>query len=285
MRRRPSASSQDDPVDGLSNMAADHTENTKSPEAAAPSALTTFTEHRSLLFSIAYRMMGTVADAEDVLQDAFIRWQQAPRGDIRSPKAFLVTIVSRLCLNHLQSAHAQREQYVGQWLPEPVVTDAASDPASGVTADESISMAFLVVMERLNPIERAVFLLREVFDCDYAEISAAVGRTEANCRQILRRAKEHVQAARPRFTASARERSDLLPRFVQAAARAISRAWLRCSRAMPYCTRMAAARRRRYQTLSSAQATSRGPFSAAWPSSRRRISSRDSSKSTASRAL
>ena len=93
-----------------------------------PDPLTTFNEYRSLLFSIAYRMLGTVADAEDVLQDAFIRWQQAPRDEIRSPKAFLVTIVSRLCINHLQSARAQREEYVGQWLPEPVVTDAASDP-------------------------------------------------------------------------------------------------------------------------------------------------------------
>ena len=198
-------------------MAAHDTQDEKTPEATAASALTSFSEHRNLLFSIAYRMMGTVADAEDVLQDAFIRWQQAPRDDIRSPKAFLVTIVSRLCLNSLQSARSQREQYVGQWLPEPVVTDAASDPASGVSADESMSMAFLVVLERLNPIERAVFLLREVFDYEYAEISAAVGRTEANCRQILRRAKEHVRAARPRFTPSARDRSDLLPRFVQAA--------------------------------------------------------------------
>ena len=180
-------------------------------------ALTTFNEHRSLLFSIAYRMLGTVADAEDMLQDAFIRWQQAPRDEIRSPKAFLVTIVSRLCINHLQSARAQREEYVGQWLPEPVVTDAASDPTSAMWAGESISMAFLVLLERLNPIERAVFLLREVFDYDYAEISAAVGRTEANCRQILRRAKEHVHAARPRFTPSARKQTDLLARFVQAA--------------------------------------------------------------------
>ena len=198
-------------------MAAQDTGDGRIPEAAAPSALTTFSEHRSLLFSIAYRMLGTVADAEDVLQDAFIRWQQAPRDEIRSPKAFLVTIVSRLCINHLQSARAQREEYVGQWLPEPVVTDAASDPTSAMWAGESISMAFLVLLERLNPIERAVFLLREVFDYEYAEISAAVGRTEANCRQILRRAKEHVHAARPRFTPSARKQTDLLARFVQAA--------------------------------------------------------------------
>ena len=191
-------------------------QNTENPDIACPSPLTTFNEHRSLLFSIAYRMVGSVADAEDVLQDAFIRWQQASHDRIRSPKAFLVTIVSRLCINHLQAARVQREEYVGQWLPEPVVTDPASDPASALWADESLSMAFLVLLERLNPVERAVFLLREVFDHDYAEIAKALGRSEANCRQILRRAKEHVHDARPRFTASAREQTDLLPRFVQA---------------------------------------------------------------------
>jgi RNA polymerase sigma-70 factor (ECF subfamily) len=161
-------------------------------------------------------MLGTVADAEDIVQDAFIRWQQASHDEIRSPKAFLVTIVSRLCINHLQTARVQREEYVGQWLPEPMVTDPASDPESALWTDESLSMAFLVLLERLTPIERAVFLLREVFDFDYAEISATLERSEANCRQILRRAKEHVRAARPRFRASVREQSDLLPRFVQA---------------------------------------------------------------------
>jgi len=174
-------------------------------DGVAPDPLATFNEYRSLLFSIAYRMVGTVADSEDMLQDAFIRWQQAPRDEIRSPKAFLVTIVSRLCINHLQSARVQREEYVGQWLPEPIVTDAASDPTTAMWAGESISMAFLVLLERLNPIERAVFLLREVFDYDYTAIAAAVGRTETNCRQILRRAKERVHAARPRFTPSARK--------------------------------------------------------------------------------
>lgn len=187
------------------------------PDTAAPTALTMFSEHRSALFSIAYRMLGTINDAEDVLQDAFIRWQQASREEIRSPRAFLVTIVSRLCIDRLQSARSQREEYIGQWLPEPIVTDAASDPTSAMWAGESISMAFLVLLERLNPIERAVFLLREVFDYEYAEISEAVGRTEANCRQILRRAKEHVQAARPRFTPSARKQTELLAQFVQAA--------------------------------------------------------------------
>src|SRR5438309_1749302 len=160
--------------------------------------LATFDQYRSLLFSIAYRMLGSVADAEDMLQETFIRWQQASDSDIRSPRAFLVTIISRLCINHLQSARVQREEYVGQWLPEPIVTDAASDPTTAMWAGESISMAFLVLLERLNPIERAVFLLREVFDYDYTAIAAAVGRTETNCRQILRRAKEQ----RARGTAS-----------------------------------------------------------------------------------
>src|SRR6476620_6291999 len=128
------------------------------------SRLETFDRYRGLLFSIAYRMLGTVADAEDMLQEAFIRWQQATDEDIRSPKAFLVTIVSRLCINHLQSARVQREEYVGQWLPDPLVTDPGSDPSAVLQADESLSMAFLVMLERLTPVERAVFLLREIFD-------------------------------------------------------------------------------------------------------------------------
>src|SRR5436309_4266423 len=155
-------------------------------EAAGRSPLTTFNEYRSLLFSIAYRMVGSVADADALVQEAFIRWQQASHDDIRSPKAFLVTIVSRLSINHLQSARAQREQYVGQWLPEPMVTDPASDPSAALWSNDSLSMAFLVLLERLTPVERAVFLLREVFDYEYAEIAEAVERTEANCRQILR---------------------------------------------------------------------------------------------------
>ncbi len=176
----------------------------------------TFNEHRALLFSIAYRMVGTVTDAEDLLQDTFIRWQQAAaENDIRSPKAFLITTVSRLCINHLQSARVQREEYVGEWLPEPLATDAASDPLGVLRADESISMAFLVMLERLTPVERAVFLLRETFDYKFADIAAVLGLEEANCRQILRRAHQHVQA-RPRFTASLREHDDLLDRFREA---------------------------------------------------------------------
>jgi len=189
-----------------------------SSTSADLSWLRTFNESRSLLFSIAYRMVGSVADAEDIIQDAFIRWQQTSRTDIRSPKAFLVTIVTRLSINHLRSARSQREQYVGQWLPEPIVTDPGADPSGSFQSGESVSMAFLVLLERLTPVERAVFLLREVFEYEYTEIAEAIGRTEANCRQILRRAKEHVHAARTRFKTSDREHRDLLAQFVQATA-------------------------------------------------------------------
>src|ERR1700761_8806797 len=185
-------------------------------DGTSPERLATFRQYRGLLFSVAYRMLGSVADAEDMLQETFIRWQEATEEDIRSPRAYLVTIISRLCLNHLQSARVQREEYVGQWLPEPVVTDAASDPLEIVRVDESLSMAFLVMLERLTPVERAVFLLREVFEYEYGEVAAMLGESEANCRQILHRARQHVAAMRPRFEASHGQASDLLEHFLQA---------------------------------------------------------------------
>jgi RNA polymerase sigma-70 factor (ECF subfamily) len=181
--------------------------------------LATFNQYRGLLFSVAYRMLGSVADAEDMLQETFIRWQQAANEEIRSPRAFLVTIITRLCINQLQSARVQREEYVGEWLPEPLVTDPASDPLGAVKADESLSMAFLLLLERLTPMERAVFLLREVFEYKYGEIAKVLGQSEANCRQILRRARQHVGDLRRRFDASAREHEDLLQRFLQATRR------------------------------------------------------------------
>jgi len=181
------------------------------------SRLAAFEQHRSLLFSIAYRMLGSVADAEDALQDAFIRWQRASEADIRSPKAFLVTIVSRVCINQLESARSRREEYVGEWLPEPLVTEPGSDVSEIAQVDESVSMALLLLLERLTPVERAVFLLREIFDYTHAEIAAMLGLNEANCRQLLRRARQHVHMERPRFRASAREQMDLLERFHQAA--------------------------------------------------------------------
>jgi RNA polymerase sigma-70 factor, ECF subfamily len=186
------------------------------PDPEVQIRLATFDQYRGLLFSVAYRMLGSVADAEDMLQETFIRWQQARNEEIRSPRAFLVTIVSRLCINHLQSARAQREEYVGQWLPEPIVTGPGSDPLEIVRIDESLSMAFLVMLERLTPVERAVFLLREVFAYEYAEIAAILSQSESNCRQILSRAKQHVGAMRPRFKTSQRKKKDLLERFFKA---------------------------------------------------------------------
>jgi len=181
-----------------------------------PGRLATFEQYRGLLFSIAYRMLGSVADAEDTLQEAFIRWQRTSSDEIRSPRALLVTIVTRLCINHLESARVRREQYVGEWLPEPLVTDPKSEPSHVLRVDESLSMAFLVLLERLTSIERAVFLLREIFEYEYSEIATILGQSEANCRQILRRARQHVSEARPRFKASSEERSNLLERFLRA---------------------------------------------------------------------
>jgi len=176
----------------------------------------TFHQYRGLLFSIAYRMLGSVADAEDVLQETFIHWQKSSDEELRSPRAFLVTIISRLCINHLQSARVQREEYIGHWLPEPLVTGPGSDPSETCRVDESLSMAFLVLLERLTPMERAVFLLREVFDYEYSEIARTLGQNEVNCRQILRRARQHVAEIRPRFKATPQQREQLLQQFLDA---------------------------------------------------------------------
>ena len=177
--------------------------------------LATFDQYRGLMFSIAYRMLGTVADAEDILQEAFIRWQQTSE-EVQSPRAFLVTIVSRLCITQLQSARVRREEYVGEWLPEPIVTAPEGDPFGLIRIDETLSMAFLVLLERLTPLERAVFLLRDVFEYEYAEIAALLGQTEPNCRQVLRRARQHVNEMRPRFQATQNKRDDLLQQFLAA---------------------------------------------------------------------
>jgi RNA polymerase sigma-70 factor, ECF subfamily len=192
---------------------------TQPHSAGGPNWLETFEQYRRLLFSIAYRMLGSVTDAEDMLQEAFIRWQHSSGDEVRSPRALLVTIVTRLCINHLQSARVRREEYVGQWLPEPLLTDPESDPLEVLRANESLSIAFLVLLERLAPIERAVFLLREVFEYEYSEVARILGQSEVNCRQILRRARQHVSEVRPRFTASAEERNNLLEQFLQATSR------------------------------------------------------------------
>lgn len=192
-------------------------ESSRARSAASVTRLTAFEQHRRLLFSIAYRMLGIVADAEDVLQEAFIRWQQASDDDIHSPKAYLVTVVSRLCISHLQSAHVRREEAVGQWLPEPLVTEPHDDPLGVLRVDESLSMALLVLLERLTPVERAVFLLHEVFGFKYQEIAKSLGLSEANCRQLFSRARRHVGDMRRNFETSSRAHRELLTRFLDAA--------------------------------------------------------------------
>jgi len=176
-----------------------------------------FTETRPLLFSIAYRMLGSVADAEDIVQDAYLRWQRTPDLEVREPRAYLTTVVTRLAINELKSARVQRETYVGPWLPEPLVTEHAPDSSASVELAESLSMAFLVMLERLSPIERAVLLLHDVFDFDYAEIARIVDKSEANCRQLLSRAKKHVVADEARFDADREQAARLTQRFTDAA--------------------------------------------------------------------
>lgn len=154
--------------------------------------LNLFNQYRPLLFSIAYRMLGSVSDAEDMVQDTFLHWQQAPDAALQSPKAYLTKIITHRCVDHLRRARIQREKYVGLWLPEPLVTKAVDDPANTLALADSLSFAFLIVLESLSPTERAIFLLREVFDYDYAEISDLVGKSETNCRQIVRRSRQRL---------------------------------------------------------------------------------------------
>lgn len=176
-------------------------------------SLAVFTQHRPLLFSIAYRMLGTVADAEDILQETFVRWQSAAGDEIQNPKAYLSAVVTRLCIDYLRLAQTQREEYLGPWLPEPV---AEETPADHAALAESLSIAFLKLLETLSPIERAVFLLREVFDYEYAEIARMVDTTEVNCRQLVSRARQKVCTGRPRFAPSPAEQEALVMQFVPA---------------------------------------------------------------------
>jgi RNA polymerase sigma-70 factor (ECF subfamily) len=171
---------------------------------------------RRYSFSIAYRMLGSVAEAEDVVQETFIRLSRARTEEIESPKAYVATVTTRLAIDTLRSARAQREQYFGPWLPEPLVADESTPDAELELAD-SLAMAFLVVLEKLTPMERAVFLLHDVFDYDYAEISRVVGKSEANCRQLASRARRHITDAKPRFETSREAREALADRFFAAA--------------------------------------------------------------------
>jgi len=175
-----------------------------------------FEAQRRRLFGVAYRMLGSASDAEDVLQDAWLRFSAARPVDLRSPDAYLTTIVTRLCLDRLKSARASREEYIGPWLPEPLVTDAAPGPERSAALAESVTLAFMVLLETLSPEERAVFLLREVFEHDYDEIATMLETTPANCRQLLHRAKGRVAEGRPRFRDAAQEKRPLVDRFVRA---------------------------------------------------------------------
>jgi RNA polymerase sigma-70 factor (ECF subfamily) len=176
-----------------------------------------FDRHRRLLFTVAYQMLGSVADAEDVVQDAWLRWSAADRGDVADARAYLVQVTSRLALDRLRSARVRREAYVGPWLPEPLLTETAAGPEDAVELGEQVSLALLVVLETLSPLERAVFVLRDVFGMPVPEVAAALGRSEAAVRQVAHRAREHVEARRPRFDADRRAQREVTERFLAAA--------------------------------------------------------------------
>jgi RNA polymerase sigma-70 factor (ECF subfamily) len=183
--------------------------------------LAVFTELRPLLFSLAYRMLGSRADADDLLQDAYLRWQQTD-AEVESPKAYLTSVVSRLALDQLKSARRRREEYVGTWLPEPIATPAV-DP---VAQAESLSLALLHVLESLPPAERVAFVLREVFGSDYAEVAEALGTSEANSRQLVTRARKHVQERRPRRRVDREQHQETLRAFQMACAQGSAEALL-----------------------------------------------------------
>jgi len=174
-----------------------------------------FEELRPLLFAIAYRILGSVAEAEDAVQETWLRYESSPTQPT-STKAFLSAVVTRLSIDMLRSARVRRETYVGQWFPEPLLTDPYEDPARSAELADSVSMAALLLLERLSPLERAVFVLREVFGFGFPEIASAVDRSEAACRQLARRARRHMDAGRPRFEADRRERQELATRFFDA---------------------------------------------------------------------
>ena len=174
-----------------------------------------FGELRPMLFAIAYRILGTVSEAEDAVQETWVRFQTTPT-EPRSTKSFLSAVVTRIAIDVLRSARVRRESYVGNWFPEPLVEDPYDDPERSAELADSVSMASLLLLERLSPLERAVFVLRDVFAFDFREIAAAVGRSEDACRQLAVRARGHMEAGRPRFEADRRERDELAGRFFDA---------------------------------------------------------------------
>lgn len=178
----------------------------------------TFVGLRPLLFSVAYRMLGSATEADDVLQEAYLRWADVPDGEVSSARAYLTTVVVRLCVDQLRSARVRRESYVGTWLPEPVLLGSPPDPSAAAELADSVSLAFLVMLEELTPVERAAFLLREVFGYDYAELAGMLDRSEAGCRQLVSRARRHVSERRTRFDADRERSRQLTRRFLAACA-------------------------------------------------------------------
>lgn len=171
-----------------------------------------FNQYRSLLFAIAYRMLGSVTEAEDIVQEAWIRWQST-ESIVQSPKAFLSSVVTRLCIDYLRSARVKREQYTGTWLPEPLMTESMNTEDYAESA-ESLSFAFLMLLECLSPTERAIFLLHEVFDYDYEAIAKTVGKSISNCRQIVHRARQHLALRRPAISPDSLEKDTLIEQFL-----------------------------------------------------------------------
>ena len=175
-----------------------------------------FEELRPILFGIAYRMLGTVADAQDMVQETYLRWRETSAETIQSPRAWLTTVITRLCINHLKLARVQREDYFGPWLPEPIIDESGKDPAESTQLADTLSLAFLVLLENLSPTERAVFVLREGFDLEFADIAAIVEKSEANCRKILTRARTRLEDRRPRFNAPGDAAEKLVAPFMEA---------------------------------------------------------------------
>lgn len=177
-----------------------------------------FEENRPGLARLAYRMLGSLADADDVVQEAYLRWTREDRSAVKSPRAYLYSVVTRICIDQRRAVEARKESYVGPWLPEPVVEPQAGDPADRVETAESVSLALLVVLESLSPVERAAYLLRRVFDYGYDEVAAILGKSEPNCRQLVSRAEEHIRERRPRFDPAPGEAERLTGEFLQACA-------------------------------------------------------------------
>ncbi|GGS12394.1 RNA polymerase sigma24 factor [Streptomyces aureoverticillatus] len=189
-------------------------------DVATDTATDVFEEHRPVLMGVAYRMLGRVADAEDVVQDAWLRWSADERAEVREPRAYLVRITTRLAIDRLRAAQSRRESYVGPWLPEPLVTDfgpTVPDTAEQAVLADSVSLAVLVVLESLSPLERAVFVLREAFGFPFAEIATTLDRSEAAVRQLAGRARKHVEEGRPRYEVDPAQCRDLTERFLAAA--------------------------------------------------------------------